>query len=430
MRILFVVHQFLPRHVAGTEIYTFHLAKELQRRGHSVHLFFTEFYEDREQYRLSRGGYEGLPYFEAVHNHYFASFRRTYQDSDMERLFCEVLDEVRPEIVHLQHLHLHSIGYIDILEERDLPVVYTLHEFMLMCLRWGQMLRPGFVICEGPEASECAKCATIYPLPDPAGRPEPREAEQLVHPYLAAVRERARGIRERLDKVDLFVSPSVFLRERFIQVGMLRRERILRSDVGMFVEPFEKVRGHSPRNGRLRVGYVGTISDYKGVHILVEAFQGIDDPAIECAIWGDLKTFPDYTEKLLCMDAPPRLRFMGRFDNGRIAEVLAEIDLLVVPSLWFENSPLVIHEAFLAGVPVLTGDRGGMAELVEGGRSGLHFRIGDSADLRAKILRVAREQGLHERLCAGFPEVRRIVADAALSEARYRTLLAGQLPDR
>jgi glycosyltransferase involved in cell wall biosynthesis len=465
VKILLVVHQFLPRHAAGTEIYAYHLAKELQARGHGVHLYFTEIHDDRPQYELRKGEYEGLPFHEAVHNHFFPSFTHHYLDPDQEKNFVTVLDEVKPDLVHFQHLHLHSLGYIDIAKHRGLPIAYTLHEYILMCLRGGQLLPPDGPVCQGPEPEKCAACATLYPLPEePERRPPSRremqvkswmprpvrkflgrfrakdgkEAAPLVadepqvsgDPYVPAVQTRLEAIKQRLAKVDLFISPSAFLRDRFIDNGFLDPDKILFSDNGFFVEPFEALQGREdpPVDAEnLRVGFVGTIVPFKGVHVLVEAFQGIEEPGVICRIWGDLGTFPDYKAQLMAMEKPDNLVFEGRFDNSKIAEVLAQVDVLVVPSIWFENSPLTIHEAFLAGIPVLASDQGGMAELVEDGVNGLHFRMGDAADLRAKILRLAREEGLLASLRA-FPHIKTIAEDTDLMERRYEKLLAGETP--
>ncbi|MCA9322432.1 MAG: glycosyltransferase, partial [Planctomycetes bacterium] len=114
--------------------------------------------------------------------------------------------------------------------------------------------------------------------------------------------------------------------------------------------------------------------------------------------------------------------------NGRIAEVLAGIDVLVVPSLWFENSPLTIHEAWLAGIPVLASDRGGMAELVDDGVNGLHFRLGDADDLRAKIRRLIDDRQLVRQLSNRPGVVKNIRDDAVDMEARYRRLVLGETP--
>ncbi|MCP3982857.1 MAG: glycosyltransferase family 4 protein, partial [bacterium] len=230
-----------------------------------------------------------LPYFEAVHNHYFETFRYSYMDAAMEENFQQVLDQVRPDVIHVQQLHLHSIGYLDIAADRSLPIVYTLHEYMLMCLRWGLLLRPGLELCDGPEPEACARCARVLPQPDPdltaelaAALPEDRrqglaEAVQWLRrtfgleapspepasddPYVAAVDLRLREIRSRLKKVDLFIAPSAFLRDRFIANGMVEPDRIAHSDYGFPIGLFDEVDAGPVVPGRLRVGFIGTIAE-------------------------------------------------------------------------------------------------------------------------------------------------------------------------
>jgi glycosyltransferase involved in cell wall biosynthesis len=445
MNVLMVVHQFLPRHVAGSEIYTYRLAQALQARGQRVHLFFTEIRNDRPQYELTRGTFDGIPYFEAVHNRSFASFRHTYRDSEMERLFGTVLDATAPDVVHLQHLHLHSIGYIDIACRRSLPVLYTLHEYLLMCLNEGRLLRPGMTLCTGPEPDACARCAAVaFPSsatdelpPSPLRRfgAKLRLALGLAtagsrngdaRAFGPAVRLRSREIQAAIDKVDLFVSPSRFLRQRFIDAGMIPPDRIIHSDNGFFTAPFSHIR--NTQSQTLRVGYLGTIAEHKGVHLIIDAFRDIHEPGIECRIYGDPDVFPAYTRQLLARGTPAAVRYMGRIENERVADALADLDLLIVPSVWFENSPLTIHEAYLAGLPVLTSDCGGMTELVEHGKGGLHFRTGDAADLRRQLLRLLHEPGLLASLRRHRPAVKTIEEEAAVMEDRYRFLLQHKIP--
>ena len=424
-------------------------------RGHQVSLFFTEIHPDQEQYSLRHGTYEGLPFFEAVHNHFFPTFGHTYRDEKMEEAFTQVLDEVKPELVHFQHLHLHSIGYIDLVEARKLPMVYTLHEYILMCPRMGQLLRPGLELCAGPEPRECARCSGMFcppaadevPLPSPPpeglkrlptwlqstlGMPQEdpqwssQGAEGEADPYVGAVIRRRQEIAQRLEKVNLFISPSAFLRQRFIDEGLIPPRRILFSDNGFPTELFERIERKA--GDGLRFGFVGTIADFKGVHLLIEAFADIDDPMVTCQIHGDLEMFPDYKERLLGMDGVERVEFRGPFEHHRIGEVLAGIDVLIVPSLWYENSPLTIHEAFLAGVPVVTVDRGGMAELVEDGKNGLLFRLGNVDELRAKVLQLRRDPALLASLRRNFPKLKTIHEDAVQMETRYELLKEGKRP--
>jgi len=409
MKILYVVHQFLPRHVAGTEIYAYHLARAMRKRGHDARVFHVEWKEGAPPYELEEKDYREVPCFEAHPGDWPETFRETYMNPRMEELFRKVLDTFRPDLVHIQHLANHSMGYLDELKERKIPVVYTLHEYLLMCPGGGRLIRSGLELCPGPSPEACARCTREGGLPPPE-RGSWEEAVAL----------RKEEITARLAGVDLFISPSRYLKGRFVRAGWIPEEKILASDNGFPVEIFRKVprREHS----FFHVGYIGTMVEHKGVHVLIEACRGIREEGILCSIHGDLDVVPEYGERLRKMERPDWVRLMGAYDHERVGEILAGLDAAVVPSLWVENSPLTIHEAFLAGVPLLVSDMGGMAELVSEGRGGLRFRTGDPADLREKILLLARDRDLLARLRETIPPVKGIDEDARDMEARYRRL--------
>jgi glycosyltransferase involved in cell wall biosynthesis len=156
--------------------------------------------------------------------------------------------------------------------------------------------------------------------------------------------------------------------------------------------------------------------------VAIEAFDGLAEDGWEFHVFG--KRFREgeharYVRRLERLAANPRIRFRDEFAPAEVGCVFGEIDVLVVPSLWFENSPLTIHEAFLAGVPVLASDHGGMAELVRDGRGGLRFRTGDPEDLRRQARRLLLEPGLRERLAAAAPPVKTIEENARELEALY-----------
>ncbi len=452
MRILLVVHDFLPKHAAGTEIYTFHLAKQLAKR-HDVHLLFCEARHELPRYTVSKGEYQGLPYTEVVHNYQWESFEETYADPRMEEIFTGVLRDFRPDLVHIQHLHYFSFGFIPLAKTYGVPVVYTLHEYMLMCARGGQLRRENGEICSLPDPELCADCIRHETLAGDYGPRDERMLKESVERglpdrlkraflgysgplkpdrldeasrrlFAGAVQARLDFITERIRDVDLFISPSAFLRDRFIESGMIAAERIIHSDNGFDLTPWEGFT-HRPSKS-LRFGFVGTIAEYKGVHVLVEAFEGVEAADVELRIWGDVETFQEYKHRLLPLARNPRTRFMGRFDNGKIAEVMADLDVLIVPSLWYENSPLTIHEAWLAGLPVICSDIGGMAELVEDGVNGFHFRMGDAADLRAKMERFIADRDLARTMGGNVGAVKDIRQDAVDMEERYRRLLKGK----
>jgi glycosyltransferase involved in cell wall biosynthesis len=119
--------------------------------------------------------------------------------------------------------------------------------------------------------------------------------------------------------------------------------------------------------------------------------------------------------------------FRGPYLNRDIGSVLANIDMIVVPSLWFENSPLTIQEAFACGVPVITANAGGMAEMVRDGIDGLHFRIGDAADLREKLLYVIEHPQVLDTFRRNIPTVNTIARNAAEIRGYYERV-AGESP--
>lgn len=118
------------------------------------------------------------------------------------------------------------------------------------------------------------------------------------------------------------------------------------------------------------------------------------------------------------------MSFRGRFDNSRLSEIYREIDVLVVPSTWYENSPITIHEAFLLHTPLVVSDIGGMAELVTDGEDGLHFRVGDPVDLAEKLGRFVDDPDLATRLGEAAPPIKTLAEDAREMEERYRALIA------
>jgi len=444
-KVLFVVHDFLPYHAAGSEIYTYQLAKALSKHV-DVHLAFCENRPERPQYETREGTFDGLPFTEVVHHDAFPTFGATYEDPEMDRVFDGILRRVRPDVVHVQHLKFWGLGVLGRARKAGCRVFYTLHEYMAICPRDGQMRRPDGERCELPVPSTCADCITHVALsrssagrlagsvlrraveaaPDAlkevgnrvARRWAIRGASPGSHSEReAAIRNRLSTTQEAFRAVDMFFAPSRFLRERFLASGIVPSDRIVWSPYGQDVERFPK-HPKTPSE-RLRVGYLGTISSYKGLGVLIEALEALSAYPVEGRIHGALEIFPDYTAHLRATIRNPRIALLGRFDNRDVARLLADIDVLVVPSLWWENAPLTIHEAFLSKTPVVTSDIGGMKELVQHGVNGLHFKAGDAADLASVLRSLALDRASLRTLEPDPSIVRDIREDALSMLARY-----------
>ncbi len=443
LRILMVVHQFLPRHVAGTEIYTLRLAKELAKK-HDVVILSAESDHARQRFERSTVTFDGLKVHQFIHNYQWDGFRDTYDCPSADAIFRDVLREEAPDIVHIQHLHYHSANYVTIARLRGIPVVHTLHDFMHICPRDGQLRRADGEVCRQPVPAKCRDCIAHHALEEHSTPLLPRALHPGVDgllpsdialivrrrrmqvqgddPRALAVAERLDYLRSVLRDVSLFIAPSRFLADSMVESGLVPADRIIVSDNGYDLAPWREHRRIAGEG--LRVSYIGTIAEHKGVHVLLEAMNAIPDAGITCRVYGDLSAFVDYSARLNALNASARALLMGPLPPERVQDALARTDLLVVPSLWPENSPLTVHEAALAGVPVLGSRIGGIAEYVQEGVTGLLFAPGNANELRHWI---------HEFAAKGLPGfnpsalvVRSIEDDARGMEEHYRRLIAAE----
>ena len=444
MKIVHALHAFPPFSRAGSENYVEALAQE-QLRRHEVIVFHRVADPARPEYEMSEASWESLPVVRVNRTFRdFGSFRDSYRSDAVAQAFGAFLDRARPDLVHFHHVTCLSTTCVHEARQRGVGVVFTLHDFWLLCPR-GQLLRRDLSLCERHDDADCVRCmahqlpirgghaATLalderasqiarWPLPERvrrriAARPFAREAASL-----AAIRERTEHVREMCERVDRFVSPSAFLRDRFVEWG-LPAARIAVADNG-FAAPHAPV-PREPRgeDDRLRVVYLGTWIPSKGVHLLVEALRGIAPDRAVLDVHGyavPYDGFDDYEGHLRRLAAgAPHVHFHGRYGPADVPRLLARADVLVVPSIWYENSPLTLHEAFLAGVPVIAAAHGGMQEFVRDGANGLTFRPGSSRSLRAVLERLIAEPDLLARLSPRKGEIVGMQTHASELEALY-----------
>jgi glycosyltransferase involved in cell wall biosynthesis len=461
MRILQVIHDFIPRHVAGSQLYCYYLSCALAARRHSVHVFFTEFDSSRRQYSYRRSMFGPLTCHEVVHNHEYRSFEETYRNRQMDERFERLLDAERPDVVHLHHLQHHSVNYTRLARQRGIPVVFTLHDYWLSCLRYGQRLHPAHGVCDDIDTRRCADCVSEFPIVPPvvgalrrallrarrrssSGSPdvflertdEARLARmkaiyRALMKRLAPAAKRAVEAAQRLDAlraacrdVDLFLAPSEFLAGKMTEFG-LPAERVVHSCNGMRTDLVQIHRER--RDGRIRFGYVGMVAPHKGVHVLVDAFASLaarhQGRPIELRIHGSLSCFPAYVAQLRAQAGTAPVAFLGAFDNSRADEIYAGLDALVIPSTWWENAPLTLVEARLAGRPVIVSDGGSLPNLIDA--HDLAFRNGDAGDL-ARCLAAFVDRPQLGATVARIRPVKTIAEDARDLEQRYAGLIAAR----
>ncbi|WP_332684832.1 glycosyltransferase family 4 protein [Bosea sp. (in: a-proteobacteria)] len=384
-RILVVAHNHPALHPGGTEIFAHDLAQAYREQGCEV-LF--------------------LGATNAIHRepHPGTAFQATGEDGDLllwsghfDRFHLSQIDhygtlqdlgtlltEFRPDVIHVHHLVLIGAEFLA-LARRLLPqatLVMTLHDYYPICHHDGLMVRAG----------DRQRCTAATPAACHSCFPEIGADRFLL---------RERFLKTHLSAVDRFIAPSRFLRQRYIDWG-LSPEKI---EVVANARPAQLPTPHRHTHGaRSRFGYFGNLNPWKGVLPLLQAAKLLHqsgEPGIELRIHGGApfqsEAFTSALDKALA-EAGANVIHSGPYRREEMPGLMAEIDWVVMPSIWYENAPLVIQEAFQHRRPVIASGIGGMAEMVRDGVDGLHARPGDAGQLAATLRRAASEDGLWQRL--------------------------------
>jgi glycosyltransferase involved in cell wall biosynthesis len=460
LRILHAIHDYLPVHQAGSELYVDALARALRDIGHHPVVVAAVFSPKDAHGSLKWRSHAGVPVIEVVNNWEGTGFVTTYDAGAVQTALTHVLDATEPDVLHVHNLLNLAMALPALARARGIAVVATLHEYTLACPSGGQRVhRAETHLCRSIDPARCARCFPDSPFYAqwrfgqvtsrvPSGLAG-RAATALVRRIPLAARAgraalaaspgppvspadiatRLDAARQAFAQFQVVVAPSESLADEYRGLGF-PADRLETSDYG-FSALRPTARSTRPE-GRLRIGFAGTLVWHKGVDILIDAAHHLPADRIDVRIFGDEATFPDYTRDLRQRADGLPVSFRGRYAHGDIGAVLAEIDVLVVPSRWLENSPLVIHEAFMAKVPVVASAIGGMPDLLGGGRHGMLVPPDDPVAL-AEALRTLIEQpeGI-QALAARSPRVKSIADDAAEWVARYgvavREAAAGGVP--
>ncbi len=444
MRILFAAHQFFPEHYAGVEIVTLGLAKELRSRGHETFVLAPKRSipgSGIEPGETEDYVFEGVPVrrIGRPKEGLFRPYRLGYENEVMARRAREYVQEVKPDIVHAEHFQGLSASVIPVFKETGAPLVYTATDFWTICPVVDLMRHDG-VMCEGPETTHCVRCmvsrqpnsrpgvalkAAMKRTPEAALKIADRLAETSLSKVFPlnqvwALKERPGYIREHVEHVDHIIAYTSLMRD------LLRSNGVGNGKVGISYYGIDASRiSKTPRNPPppLRVGFIGTLAPHKGCDILVRAFRSLESEAT-LEIYGNLKRFLSFIEQLQKLaEGDERISFPGPFQREKVGRILSGLDVLVVPSRWYENQPGVIFEAFAAGIPVVATNLGGNSEFVKHEENGLLFELEDDKDLAHQLRRLAEEPGLLDRLRAGIGPVKTVRENVDELEKLYAALI-------
>jgi glycosyltransferase involved in cell wall biosynthesis len=440
MKILLAAPHFPPEHIGGVEIYTKRLADYLREAGDYPEVICAKQIDaDAPLFEAISDTAYGYP----VHRLSFnleaetETLRASYDHVAVEKWTQRLMDDIRPDVVHLHSGYLLGGAVLNAARLRKIPTVVTLHDYWFICPRIN-LLNPLGTLCTGPDSPEkCAWCLATaqrrFRLPDAVTRGwlGRTVVKALEYPSVASatgwstavteVSDRTAALRDALTHASLVLAPSRFLRDLMMRAGLVPANRVVISRLGIHVPT--SVTRLAGEGSALRVGYLGQLAPHKGVGVLVEALRWIPEAKLNVRIYGDPRANPAYADHLRRMaNGDPRITFEGAYRHQHVYDVLAELDAVVVPSVCYENSPLVVQEAQAAHVAVIGSRRGGIPELVTDEHDGLLFEPGNPRDLARQLSRLLAEPTLLDRVRPDGTSVRTQEDEMRELSAHYQRL--------
>lgn len=380
MHILKIIHGYPPYYNAGSEVYSQSICNELSKY-HKVSVFTREENPYSPDFAIHHKMENDNLNFYFVNN---PQGKDGFRHKQLDDNFSQLISEIKPDIAHIGHLNHLSTGLVDELKKQNIPIVFTLHDFWLMCPR-GQFLtrsigkENNFQLCSGQHNRKCATdCYKVYF----SGRES--DEDQDIENWSSWTHQRMIETKSIINKVDLFIAPSNYLRNRFVNEFSVPENKIIFLDYGFPTEYLTQTEKSKEKSG-FTFGYIGTLIPAKGVNDLIEAFKQIEEPTT-LKIFGRENGQSTNALKLLAATSKNTIEFAGEYINHNLAnDVFSKLDCIVVPSIWAENSPLVIHEAQSCKVPVITANFGGMKEFVQHKVNGLLFEHRNINSLKEQL---------------------------------------------
>lgn len=380
-RILLMSHGHPDLNKGGAEMAAYSMFKELESRGEDVFFLARTGLEPHGGAAFSSRNSPREMLFHTTNDDWFLfsnlKTRHLWQE------FRDMLLLLKPDVIHLHHYFL--LG-IEVLQEirNTLPkckIIVTLHEYLAICHNKGQMVKTSGKLCYKASSRDCSGCF-----------PEKGPGEFFL---------REQYIKRMFDVVDHFISPSHFLKQRYADWGV-EESRI------SVIENGQAPRQELPETKQselTRFAFFGQVNPFKGIDILIEAYLMLPR-SVRRNVCVDIHganfehqegEYQQHVKNLLEM-AGNQVRFIGGYEPHEMPGLLNKTDWVIVPSKWWENSPIVIQEALNYQVPLIVSDIGGMKEKVEDGVTGIHFRAGKSVELSEVMVSVIKDKSIRDKM--------------------------------
>ena len=369
-RVLIVSHLFHPYFIGGSEIVALEQATALKKIGFEIKVFAGKLdnKDRRHAKRKERNRFDITRL--NLHSVDFGELNSFKGKETLLAEFREELLQTSPDIVHFHNIYPLSIRMLEVVRQLHIPIFMTIHDFWPICFKNILITDRGKLCEKGQGCTHCQR--TLF---DDYGKP-------------FSLSERNQAFMRYLKMADLLISPSQYLKDRFIDCGMLP-EKIEVINNGINLSKFKNIQKTSSQ--KIRFGFIGQIVEHKGLEKLLEAFSLLskaEREKVSLVIVGTgEELFLNYCKSLAeNLNLVEVVTFYGKINNKEIKKMLRNIDALIVPSVWPENAPVTIMEALATGTPVLASEIGGIPEFVQNGITG-YLHPYDKPDVLAQNIR-------------------------------------------
>lgn len=441
MRILQVVHSYPSERMGGVENLTENLSNELGRK-HEVYVFYPIYRSKGNNYNIKYSKNNNVNICELLikNNVYYrikmfcnADFPDiAHENIYIESAFKILLERIKPDIVHFQHL-LGLTMMLPLIAKQYCPVVFTINDYWLLCPTT-HFLEPDGMICNNIRVKGCSKCFMEYLIKETINRYNVLAFMKDIKfagfgkicefYFKDSLQKRMLKTRQMFENIDKTICISKSILKKCIENKLFDEK--MKVEViypGIAINNILRIEKTDKKSlSKIRFGFVGNISERKGVHVLIGAFKKLKNYNMELLIYGKIN-YNNIYHKYLIKKAfgEPNIKIMDSFNSAK--DPYSNIDILVVPSVAYEGYGLVVQEAFASGIPVIASNIGALNESVRDMENGMLFKVGQSEDLAQKMKIMAENNDLIEKFKRGIKTVKDIKQYADEYEKVYHDLL-------
>jgi glycosyltransferase involved in cell wall biosynthesis len=405
VKILYVIHEFFPKHFTGTARVCLNLAKYMQKVGHKIKILTygasendgkilgNLFYKKYEYDSLEVISFRDINMGPEIN---INIFNKNIENDIKQLIELENLDDV--DVVHI--IHPLRTGIIaKIIKEKNIPTIMTLTDYWTICPRV-QLLKCNYSICNGPDPEKCFhECAY--------------ESSEI--------RDRLKDASYLFNMVDIVTVPSNIVKHIFNLNGF-DHKKIQIVNHGLDYKYFSRINEkYYSKDDMVSFGYIGPVLKHKGVHVLINAFLRVKTSQIRLQIYGSYlheKNYYNDLKKLANSDS--RIIFMGEFDYNNLSNILTEMDIAIFPSIWYETYCLALVECLAHNVPVIASNTVGSAIGSLKNGSGIIFNTGNVSQLSQIIEEIGKNPPLINNFKQNILYPSRIEEESLCYEEIYR----------